>query len=162
MKDKMITAHMRTAFNYANESSARRLKVGAIVVKDDSVISIGYNGMPAGWENDCEYKEYFYYGHSFGESAGDYFNHTDEDGKMYHLKTKPQVLHAEMNAIGKLAGSDRSGRDADMFITHAPCIECAKLIHAARIRRVFYSETYRSTDGVEFLEKCGIEVTQVK
>ena len=81
---------------------------------------------------------------------------------MYRLKTKPQVLHAEMNAIGKLAGSERSGRDADMFITHAPCMECAKLIHAARIKRVFYSETYRSTAGVEFLQQCGVEVTQVQ
>lgn len=133
---------MRTAFNYAAESSARRLKVGAIVVKDDSVISIGYNGMPAGWDNNCE-------------------DETIDERWYVTLKTKPEVLHAEMNAIGKLAGSDRSGRDADMFITHAPCIECAKLIHAARIKRVFYSETYRSTAGVDFLKKCGVEVTQV-
>lgn len=139
MKDKILPAHMRTAYNYANESSARRLKVGAIVVKDDSVISIGYNGMPAGWDNDCE--------------------NTLEDGT---LKTRSEVLHAEMNAIGKLAGSDRSGRDADMFITHSPCMECAKLIHAAQIKRVFYSEDYRSRDGVEFLEKCGIPVVQIQ
>ena len=158
----MIAAHMRTAYNYAEQSSARRLKVGAIVVRDDSVISIGYNGMPAGWDNNCEYREYFYHGHNFGEFAGDYFDQTDDNGKMYRLKTRPEVLHAEMNAIGKLAGSDRSARDADMFVTHAPCMECAKLIHAARIRRVFYSETYRSNDGIEFLKKCSIEVQQVK
>jgi dCMP deaminase len=162
VKEKMITAHMRTAYNYAELSSARRLKVGAIVVRDDSVISIGYNGMPAGWENDCEFKEYFYYGHNFGESAADYFDQNDDDGRMYRLKTRPEVLHAEMNALGKLAGSDRSAREADMFVTHAPCMDCAKLIHAARIRRVFYSETYRSDSGVKFLEKCGIEVQQVE
>ena len=158
----MIAAHMRTAYNYANESSARRLKVGAIVVKDDSVISIGYNGMPAGWENDCEYKEYPDKYDKHPEWADLYFPLQEPDGTYYRLKTKPQVLHAEMNAIGKLAGSERSSCDADMFITHAPCMECAKLIHAARIRRVFYSETYRSNDGIEFLEKCGIEVQQVK
>lgn len=141
---------MRTAYNYAELSSARRLKVGAIVVRDDSVISIGYNGMPAGWDNNCETETVELY--------------SGFEGAIHHtvLKTRPEVLHAEMNALGKLAGSDRSARDADMFITHAPCLDCAKLIHAARIRRVFYSETYRSDAGIKFLEKCSIEVQQVK
>lgn len=143
MNEKIIPAHIRTAFNYANESSARRLQVGAIVVKDDSVISIGYNGMPAGWDNNCE----------------DEIRYPDAEG--ITLKTKPEVLHAEMNAIGKLAGSERSGRDADMFVTHSPCLECAKLIHAARIKRVFYSIDYRSDAGINFLRKSGITVTQI-
>ena len=149
MKPGLLNAYMRSAGIFAELSHARRLKVGAIVVKDDSIISIGYNGMPAGWDNNCE------------DEVVD--NYAGFEGAVHstRLKTKPEVLHAEMNAIGKLACSDRSGQGADMFITHAPCIECAKLIHAARIRRVFYGETYRSTDGVNFLEKCGIEVTQI-
>jgi dCMP deaminase len=162
MKTKMVQAYMQTAATFAELSHARRLHVGAIVVRDDRIISIGYNGMPAGWDNDCEYREYFYYGHSFGENAADYFDQTDEDGKMYRLITRPEVLHAESNAISKLARSSESGDGATMFITHAPCIDCAKLIFQSGIRQVFYSEEYRSRSGIEFLEKCQVEVTQVK
>ena len=139
MKPKLIPVHMRTAYNYAELSSARRLKVGAIIVKDNRIISIGYNGMPEGWDNNCE--------------------HIQDDGT---LKTRPEVLHAEMNALGKLARSNESGDGAAMFITHSPCTECAKLIHVSGIRRVFYSEDYRSRDGITFLEQCGIPVSKVE
>jgi dCMP deaminase len=162
MKPRLLQAYMKTAETFAELSHARRLHVGAIVVKDDRIISIGYNGMPAGWDNDCEYREYLYHGHSFGENAADYFDQTDEDGKMYRLRTKPEVLHAETNAIAKLARSNESGLDADLFVTHAPCLDCAKLIYQAGIRRVWFGTSYRDDAGVDFLVHSGVEVTQVK
>ena len=133
---------MKTAETFAELSYARRLHVGAIVVKDDRIISIGYNGMPAGWDNDCE--------------------HWVEDGDIGSgWKTKPEVLHAETNAIAKLAKSNESGLGATLFITHAPCLDCAKLIFQSGISSVFYRDSYRNTDGVTFLEKSGIEVEQL-
>ena len=144
MKQKLIDAYMKTAETFAELSHARRLHVGAIVVKDDRIISIGYNGMPAGWDNDCEDQTY------------------DEDGFHITLKTKPEVLHAETNAIAKLAKSNESGMGATMFITHAPCLDCAKLIYQSGIGSVLYRDAYRDTSGVTFLERSGIEVTQVK
>lgn len=149
----------------AELSHARRLHVGAVIVKDDTVISYGYNGMPAGWDNDCEDK-------IWDKGAGGWlspeeileqypyegYHPTAERVIRYGLKTKPEVLHAESNAIAKLARSSNSGKDADIFITHAPCMECAKLIYQSGIRRVFYGENYRDNSGVEFLEKSGITV----
>jgi len=134
---------MKTAETFAELSHARRLHVGAIVVKDDRIISIGYNGMPAGWDNNCE----------------DTIQHSDDT---VTLKTKPEVLHAETNAIAKLAKSNESGLGATMFITHAPCLDCAKLIYQSGIGSVLYRNTYRDTSGITFLERSGIEVTQVK
>jgi dCMP deaminase len=150
MKPKLLEAYMRTAETFAELSHARRLHVGAIVVKDDRIISIGYNGMPAGWDNNCE------------DEVLDSFAGFEGAVHSTRLKTKPEVLHAESNAISKLARSSESGDGATMFITHAPCMDCSKLIYQSGIRRVFYRETYRSNDGIEFLEKCGIEVQQVK
>lgn len=138
MKPKHQTAHMRAAHIYAELSTARRLKVGALVVKDDRIISIGYNGMPKGWDNNCEY--------------------TQEDGT---LKTKPEVLHAETNAIAKLARSNESGLDADLFVTHSPCLDCAKLIYQSGIRRVYYANAYRDDAGITFLKNSGVEVEQL-
>lgn len=133
---------MAWAARAAELSHARRLQVGAVIVKDDSVISYGYNGMPAGWDNNCENDIY------------------QQDGTTA-LKTKPEVLHAESNAIAKLARSSNSGFGADIFITHAPCIECAKLIYQSGIRRVYFGENYRDSSGVEFLQKSGIEVNKL-
>jgi len=147
MKHRLIDAYMKTAETFAELSHARRLHVGAIVVKDDRIISIGYNGMPSGWDNDCEYEIY--------EDNGD-------DEPITILKSKPEVLHAETNAIAKLAKSNESGLGATMFITHAPCLDCAKLIYQSGISHVLYRDAYRDTGGVTFLEKSGIEVTQVK
>ena len=127
----------------AQLSHARRLQVGSVIVKDDSVISYGYNGMPAGWDNDCEYTPY------------------DDNGDPMDIKTKPEVLHAESNAIAKLAKSHNSGSGADLFVTHSPCLDCAKLIYQSGISRVFYSENYRDDAGVRFLEKSGVEVNQI-
>jgi dCMP deaminase len=133
---------MKTAETFAELSHARRLHVGAIVVKDDRIISIGYNGMPAGWDNDCE----------------DTIQHSDDT---VTLKSKPEVLHAETNAIAKLAKSTESGDGAVLFVTHSPCLDCAKLIFQSGIRSVFYRNSYRSTDGTTFLERSGVTVEQV-
>ena len=138
MKTKHQTAHMRAAHLYSDLSTARRLKVGALVVKDDRIISIGYNGMPKGWDNNCEIEQ--------------------PDGT---LKSKLEVLHAETNAIAKLARSNESGLDADLFVTHSPCLDCAKLIYQAGIRRVYYSVNYRDASGVNFLKNSGVEVEQL-
>ncbi len=137
---------METAETFADLSHARRLHVGAIIVKDDRIISIGYNGMPAGWDNNCEYEVLV------------------EEGEDYttELKTRPEVLHAETNAIAKLAKSNESGLDATMFITHAPCLDCAKLIYQSGINAVFYRDAYRSEDGIQFLKQSGIKVEQIE
>jgi dCMP deaminase len=133
---------MKTAQTFAELSHARRLHVGAIVVKNDRIISIGYNGMPAGWDNNCE----------------DTIQHSDDT---VTLKTKPEVLHAETNAIAKLAKSNESGMGATMFITHAPCLDCAKLIYQSGISSVLYRDAYRDTSGITFLKKSGVEIEQL-
>jgi dCMP deaminase len=138
MKQKFIDLYMDWAERVAQFSYARRLQVGAVIVKDDCVISYGYNGMPAGWDNNCE----------------------EELDNTYTLKTKPEVIHAESNAIAKLAKSSNSGNNADIFITHSPCIECAKLIYQSGIKRVWYGINYRDESGINFLRKSGVEVTQ--
>jgi len=142
MKDKFIKLYMDWADRTAQLSHARRLQVGAVIVKDDSVISYGYNGMPAGWDNNCE--EVYY----------------DETGNE-RLKTKPEVLHAESNAIAKLAKSTNSGLGATLFVTHSPCIECAKLIYQSGISSVYYNKNYRDDSGIKFLEKSGVEVNKI-
>lgn len=135
-------AHMKVAEVYASLSSAKRLQVGAIVVKDNRVISIGYNGTPAGWDNNCETVK------------------TGWDGEP-KLSTLPEVIHAEANAIAKLARSTESGLDADMFITHAPCMDCAKIIYGAGIKTVYYRNSYRDSDGLDFLGRCLIPTIKI-
>ena len=119
---------------WAENSYCNRRKVGALIVKDKMIISDGYNGTPSGFENVCE----------------------DEDGH-----TKPYVLHAEANAITKVAKSNNSSNGATLYVTAAPCMECAKLIIQSGIRRVVYLESYRLSDGIELLERAGIEVVQI-
>jgi dCMP deaminase len=168
MKDRVKQAYMKTAETFAELSHAVRLKVGAIVVKDDRVISIGYNGMPAGWDNDCENRVW-------DSGAGGWLD-PDTFNEMYPyeawhegvqrdvrygLKTKPECLHAETNAITKLARSNESGDGATMFITHAPCLDCAKLIYQSGIGSVLYHHAYRDTSGVAFLERSGVIVEQL-
>jgi dCMP deaminase len=148
MKQKFINAYMKVAETFANLSTAKRLQVGAIVVKDDRIISIGYNGMPTGWDNCCE-----------EEVLVDYGNRSS-DAK-YELKSKPEVLHAESNAIAKLAKSPESGEGASIFITHSPCIDCAKLIYQSGIAAVYYKNDYRSTQGLDFLTKSKVKVNKV-
>lgn len=139
MKQKWVDAFMDTAQRFAQLSSAKRLQVGAVVVKDNRIISIGYNGTPAGWDNTCE-------------------EEVIDDRWYVTNKTKPEVIHAEANAIAKLASSNESGKDSEMFITHAPCIHCAKMIYGAGISRVYYKNSYRDDSGLNFLTNCNIEV----
>jgi dCMP deaminase len=157
MKEKLKRAYMKTAETFAELSHAKRLHVGAIVVKDDRIISIGYNGMPAGWDNNCEDRVYA----NEWSIDNNHWDYQEEDGTCYNLKTRPEVLHAETNAIAKLARSNESGMDADIFITHAPCLDCAKLIYQSGIKRVWYGAQYRDSTGTEFLRKSGIEVEQL-
>jgi dCMP deaminase len=152
MKQKFIDAHMKVAETYSQLSSAKRLQVGCVIVKNDTIIGIGYNGMPSGWDNCCEDMSILQ-----DEISPGVFNLS----KKTELKTKPEVIHAEINAIAKVAKSTNSSEDADMFITHAPCIECAKSIFQSGIRRVFYRDTYRNEDGIHFLQKCDVEVIRV-
>lgn len=170
MKPKIIQAHMRTAENYAGLSTAVRLKVGAIVVRDDRIISIGYNGMPSGWDNTCENKEWCSGGGWLSAEEiiegwpyeGTYL---DADGNTmqgrYRLKTKPEVLHAEANAVAKIARSSESAEGAVMFVTHGPCVECAKLIYQSGITQVFYRDNYRDNLGVDFLKQAGVVVNKL-
>lgn len=163
MKQKFIDAYMDVSERFAQLSSAKRLQVGAIVVKNDRIISIGYNGMPTGWDNCCEHKEYDLSRDINGDYFPDphnHFPHTDALGR-YALRTKSEVLHAESNAIAKLARSPESGEGATIFITHAPCIDCAKLIYQSGIAAVYYKHDYRSTQGIEFLKKSNITVIKV-
>lgn len=139
MKPKFIDAYMDVAERFGKLSSARRLNVGAIIVKDNRIISIGYNGMPTGWDNNCENEL--------------------TDGK---LKSKPEVLHAETNSIAKLAQSNESGLDSTLFVTHSPCLECAKLIYQSGITTIYYKHEYRSKEGVDFLEKCKLNVHRIE
>ena len=139
MKRKWIDAFMDTAERFAQLSSAKRLQVGAAVVKDNRIISIGYNGTPAGWSNECE----------------EITLHSDDT---VTTKTKDEVIHAEANAISKLARSNDSGLGSDMFISHAPCVHCAKLIYGAGIKTVYYRTAYRDTAGIDFLQKCNVDV----
>lgn len=133
---------MDTAERFAQLSSAKRLQVGAVVVKDNRIISIGYNGMPSGWTNECE----------------NIVQHSDDT---VTTVTKDEVIHAEANAILKLARDGESGYGSSLFCTHAPCIHCSKLIHGAGISKVYYRDTYRDSIGLEFLEKCNIEIERV-
>ena len=164
MKNKLKEAYMKTAETFAKLSYARRLHVGAIIVKDDRIISIGYNGMPSGWENDCENKVYIS-GDAGGwldvEDIERRWPLEDEIGR-YNWKSKPEVLHAETNAIAKLAKSTESGANATMFITHSPCLDCAKLIYQSGINSVIYRNDYRSSDGTDFLNKSGVKVEKLE
>ena len=160
MKQKFRDAYMKTAEVFAELSSARRLHVGAIIVKDDRIISIGYNGMPSSWDNNCEDVEYTYDLRDTFSSSKDWkFN--PETKQYYRLKTKPEVLHAETNAIAKLAKFDGSGSGSVLFVTHAPCLDCAKLVFQSGICSVYYRNSYRDSTGVDFLNKAGVKVEQI-
>lgn len=134
---------MRIAYQVASESKAEKRKVGAVIVKDNNIIALGYNGTPSGFSNICEtYQD----GH---------------EGNPFKLKTLPEVLHAESNAISKCTRSTYSSEGADIFVTTAPCIECAKLIIQAGIKNVFWSEEYKTMDGIKLLEQAKIYVKRV-
>jgi dCMP deaminase len=137
MKPKFIDYYMKIADVTSGLSYATRLQVGAVIVKDNQILATGYNGMPSGWENVCETVE--------------------PDGS---TKTKPEVLHAETNAIAKVSQSTESSNGATLFCTHAPCIECAKLIYQSGISTVYYRDEYRNDAGLVFLKLSGVNVHQ--
>ena len=132
--NKFDEKYIRMAKIWATNSYCKRRQVGALIVKDKMIISDGYNGTPSGFENDCE------------------------DNNV----TKPYVLHAEANAITKVAKSGNSSESATLYVTASPCIECAKLIIQSGIKRVVYSEEYRLDDGLKLLSRAGIEVEKVE
>lgn len=132
MKSKHSTMYMEIAGVVARRSYAKRLKVGAVIVRDHRILAASYNGTFPGADNECE-----------------------ENGK-----TKPDVIHAEMNAIFRLARDGESGKGADLFVTHSPCFECAKAILSVGIRKVWFGEHYRESAGLELLVHHGVEVEQ--
>ena len=162
MKKKYIEAHMQAAEVYANLSTAKKLQVGCVIVKDNTIIGIGYNGMPSGWDNNCEHTQYV--GNNEQIESPDVMKKLGfigtENG-WYRLVTKPEVLHAETNAIAKVSRSTNSSEGASLFVTHAPCLNCAKIIHQAGIKEVFYRNSYRNDDGIIFLQRCVINVQKV-
>lgn len=165
MKKKFIDYFMNIADLTSKLSYAKRLQVGAVIVKGDRIIGTGYNGMPAGWENNCEDKvwdagaggwlspEEFEEQYPYKE-----FHPETKQEVHYRLKTKPEVLHAESNALMKVAKSTESSDGSTLFCTHAPCIECAKLIYQSGIKNIYYRDQYRNTDGIEFLKQGEINV----
>lgn len=137
-QSSLDSTYLKIAKTWAELSKARRKKVGCIIVKDGAIISDGYNGTPSGFDNNCEFE--------------DPFNKT--------LVTKPEVLHAESNAITKLAKSTQSSNGATMYITISPCIECAKLIVQSGITRVVFEKIYKCKDGIQLLNEAGIKTIE--
>lgn len=160
MKQKFIDYFMKVADVTAQLSTAVRLKVGSVIVRDERILATGYNGTPTGWDNTCEDREYM------DSTAGGWLSPEeiwerwpleDHMGR-YRLKTKPEVLHSEANALTKIARSTESSEGATLFCTHAPCMQCAKLIYQSGISSVYYRNNYRDNDGLEFLQRGGITV----
>lgn len=166
MKDKFIKFFMEVAKSTSFLSHARRLKVGAVVVKDRNIVAFGYNGMPEGMDNNCEEVEHVNMEvggwYDPGEIEEQWPLKDSNTNTRYRLKTKPEVIHAEANAIAKLARTTNSADGADIFITHAPCVECSKLILQSGIKRVYYNAQYRDDAGIQLLHKAGVTVTQVE
>lgn len=135
MNQRLKNAHMRAAQVYAELSYAQKRKVGCVVVKDDTIVAIGYNGTPPGWDNACE----------------------TPDGAV----TLPEVIHAEQNALDKIIRSTLSSVGSSVFVTTAPCIQCSKRLLGAQVKEVFYKDEYKNRDGIEFLILSGIHVEKV-
>lgn len=160
MKQELIDdRYLRMAHIWAENSYARKLQVGALIVKDRTIISDGYNGTPVGFDNNCE-TEHCEWPYSMCEVECS--PNGCEECQYNKLKTKPEVLHAEANAITKLAKSTQSGVGATIYITDSPCIECAKLIIQTGIVRVVFDRLYSKDDGINLLKRAGIEVVQHK
>jgi dCMP deaminase len=173
MKQRFVNYYLDVAKRTAQLSHATKLKVGAVLVKNDNIISFSWNGTPRGWDNECEdriwdrswdvtnplsTKEYPFV---------EYSDYEDYDGTVpiigrYHLKTKSCVTHAEEAMLMKIASSHESAEGSSLFCTHSCCMNCAKLIYGAKISEFYYIEEYRSSEGVDFLKKCNIPVYKVE
>lgn len=154
MKPKFIKYYMDIAELTAKLSYAVRLNVGAVIVKGNQILASGYNGMPSGWENVCEVKVYCEDGDYKEQQLPKDLN----EWKNYKLVSKPEVMHAERNCLDKVAASNESTQGATLFVTHSPCLECAKSIYNTGITNVYYKHEYRSNDGIDFLKKTGVNV----
>jgi dCMP deaminase len=172
MKQKFVNYYMQIAELTSTLSYAKRLQVGSVIVKGNKILASGFNGMPSGWDNNCESVEYM-----SGDAGGwqapeeiyEQWPFVEDDiepdlgyARRYRLKTKPEVLHSESNTLMKVSASTESSEGATMFCTHAPCINCAKLIYQSGINSLYYRNTYRDPAGIEFLEKSGVVVTKHK
>ena len=156
--------YMQTAYQFAKLSYAERRKVGCVIVKDKQIISFGYNGMPHGFENQCEEDDIIKYENpDMALSLVEDHGYECENGCCVKrsAKTRREVLHAESNAIMKVAKSTMNCKGAELYTTTCPCFDCAKLIIQAGITKVYYTEDYRDMTGVELLKKANIEVEQV-
>lgn len=160
LSEKWIRYYMQMAELTSLLSSAIRLKVGSVLVKNNRVLATGYNGTPSGWDNNCENKDYM------ARDAGGWLDieeieerwpHEDEHGR-YLLKTKPEVLHSEMNCLMHVARSTESSLASTMFCTHSPCLDCAKAIYQAGVNKFYWRTAYRDNGGIDFLEKSGVTV----
>lgn len=151
-RERYINLYMDIAERISKMSHARRLQVGSVLVQNDSIISHGWNGMPTGWDNNCE------------DEIEERQPISAVPGACIikpTLKTKSEVLHAEANCLMKVAKTTNSSLGSSLYITHAPCIDCAKLIYQSGVKNVFYKHIYRNEDGIKFLETCKIEVIKV-
>lgn len=170
MKQKFIDYYMRIAEVTAELSTAKRLRVGSVIAKGGRILATGYNGTPAGWDNDCEYIEFMPWDTGGWLDATEIWHQWPHEGKFwidgveqdrrYRLVTKDVVLHSEANALMKISRSTDSSEGADMFCTHAPCLQCAKLVYQAGIKKLWWRSAYRDTAGLEFLKDGGVEVEQ--
>lgn len=161
---KIENTYMQCAYQFAQLSYAKRRKVGCVIVKDKQIISFGYNGMPHGFDNQCEEDDVQYYENpDIALDLVENYGYTCNDGCCikHDATTKREVLHAESNAIMKVAKSTMSCCDAELYTTVCPCFDCAKLIIQAGIMRVYYCEDYRDMSGVELLKRANIEIKQL-
>lgn len=154
MKAKHIDYYMNIADLTSKLSYAKRLQVGAVIVRDHQILGTGYNGTPTGWDNVCEE---LVPGQELIDIKSRTISHYPEQ-----LKTKPEVIHAEMNSLMKVTRSTESSDRASMFCTHAPCMDCAKAIYQSGITTLYYRETYRDDAGINFLIKSGVNVIKYK
>jgi dCMP deaminase len=170
LSKKFVDYYMKLAQNTAELSSAERLKVGSVIVRDHQILATGYNGTPSGWDNNCEIVELMDSDAGGWMSPEEILEAWPFEGRFwiggqevitrYRLRTKPEVIHSESNALTKIARSTESSVGATMFCTHAPCMDCAKLIYQSGISKLYYRNHYRDDNGLNFLIKGGVEVEQ--
>jgi dCMP deaminase len=150
---------MKIAYNISLESKAKRRKVGCVIVKENNIIAVGYNGTPSGFDNNCEIEKEIL--NPIEENLMPKSLLFKEESKKFELITKPEVLHAESNAIAKCARSNSSSEGAELFTTTSPCFDCSKIIIQSGIKAVYYCEEYKDTKGLEMLKKAGIWVGKI-
>lgn len=162
MKQKFVDLYLGIANEVSKMSASRRTQVGAVAVKDHRILSIGYNGTLPGADNNCETAEFLLGSKWISEEEAMKIWGDPYVEAHFRLTTKPEVVHAEANCLLKMARDGQPSLGADIFLTLTPCVECAKMMKVAGIRKVWFRDEYRDLSGVEFLKSQGIEVEQVK